>query len=92
MNQFKSIDFKGNKQALKVAKDFDYIVNNLWSTYSEAKGIRRWREIGKGIPSEFHRNILTEIGHVECGHGREQALMAVKTEMVKYLRFLIDEA
>jgi hypothetical protein len=89
MNQFNSIDFKGNKQALSIAKDFDYILNNLWSTYSEYKGRRRWNEVSKDIPSDFHRKILTEIGHVESGHGREQALMAVKSEMVKYLHYLI---
>lgn len=88
MNQFKTIDFKGNKQAINVAKDFDFILNNLWCTYSESKGKKRWNEISKDIPSEFYRKILTEIGHVESGHGREQALMAVKSEMVNYLRYL----
>lgn len=92
MNQFNFIDFKGNKQALKVAQDFDYILNNLWSTYSNSKGIRRWREIQTNIQSDFYRKVHTEIGHVECGHGREQALMAVKTEMVKYLEFLISKS
>lgn len=38
MNQFKLIDFKGNKQAIQVAEDFDYILNNLWCTYSESNG------------------------------------------------------
>ena len=90
MNQFKSIDFKNNKVALSVAKDFDYILNNIWSTYSEPKGISRWREIRGDIPNGFQRKIATEIGHVEIGHGREQALMATKSEMEEYLYYLIN--
>lgn len=89
MNQFNSIDFKGNKKAVSAAEDFDYILNNLWSTRSEEKGISHWRKICSGIPSPFHGQIHTEIGHVRSGHGREQALMATKSEMVKYLEHLI---
>lgn len=89
MNQFKSIDFKSNKQAINIAQDFDYILNNIWSTYSESKGIRRWREVCETIPSPFHSKIYTEIGHVASGHGREQALMAVKSEMESYLRYIL---
>lgn len=89
MNQFNSLDFKGNKQIIEIAKDFDYVLNNLWSTHSQNKGISRWRLIGKSIPSVFYQRIATEIAHVELGHGREQALMAVKSEMVKYLQHMI---
>ena len=90
MNQFNNINFKNNKQVLAIAKDFDYILNNLWSTYSEEKGIRRWREISNIIPKEFQRSISIEIGHVQIGHGRNQALLAVKDEMISYLLYLIN--
>lgn len=89
MNQFKAIDFKNNKNALSIAKDFDYILNNLWSTYSEQKGLKSWREIRGEIPNEYQRKIAIEIGHVEIGHGREQALMATKSEMEEYLKHLL---
>lgn len=89
MNQFNSIDFKNNKKALMMAEDFDYILNNIWSTYSQEKGRKRWNEICKQIPNEFSRKIFIEIGHVELGHGREQALMAVKSEMIGYLEYLL---
>lgn len=89
MNQFKSIDFNNNKNALDIAEDFDYILNNIWSTYSQEKGRKRWNEICKQIPNVFSRKIFIEIEHVQLGHGREQALMAVKSEMVKYLKYLI---
>lgn len=89
MNQFKEFDFNGNEQALEVAKDFDYILNNIWSTYSEAKGVKRWKEIKGRIPYHFSRGISIEMIHVELGYGREQALMAVKHEMIKYLEYLI---
>lgn len=91
MNQFRTVDFKGNKQAINIAKDFDYILNNLWCTYSEAKGRKRWNKISGVIPSKFYSKILTEIGHVESGHGREQSLMAVKSEMVKYLNYIVHD-
>lgn len=89
MNQFKKIDFKGSKQALRVAKDFDYILNNLWSTYSEANGRRHWSKICKDIPLLWKLRISLEIAHVEGGHGREQSLMAVKDRMIEYLNHLI---
>lgn len=89
MNQFRSIDFKNNENALRIAIDFDYILNNLWSTYSEGKCVRRWREMASKIPSVFYMSISIEISHVRCGHGREQALMAVKEEMTQCLKYLI---
>jgi len=88
MNQFGYYNkqLKKCSHAWKIANDFDYILNNIWCTYSFAKGKIRWREISPTIPDEFNKKIFTELCHVELGHGIEQARMAVKSEMEKYLQ------
>ena len=92
MNQFNDINIKikPKKSAYSIAKEFDYILNNIWCTYSFKKGFSKWREIRNGIPNPFYEKINTEIYHVESGYGKEQALMAVKSEMKNYIRYLLN--
>jgi len=92
MNQFSNYNeqLKKCSRAWQIANEFDFILNNIWCTYSFEKGNKKWREIGKDIPSPFYEKICIEMGHVELGHGREQALMAVKSEMSKYIDFLLN--
>lgn len=84
MNQFNKMKIHSNKS--KIANDFDYILNNMWCTYSEDKAVGRWRNICKQLDKESYRKISIEIEHVQLGHGREQALMALKAEMINYLQ------
>ena len=73
-----------------IAQDFDYILNNIFCTYSFNKGKTKWREINSTIPNQFRQNISLEIYHVESGHGIDQARLAVKSEMEKYIEYLIS--
>jgi len=50
----------------------------------------KWREIRSTIPNPFRQNISLEIYHVELGHGIDQARLAVKNEMEKYIEYLIS--
>ena len=86
MNQFKEYEEK-----LKIANDFDYILNNIWCTYSFHKGKKRWREVARYIPESFRCKISIEMGHVWLGHGIDQARLAVKNEMKKYLDYLLSD-
>ena len=71
------------------ALSFNQIINNIFCTYSFPKGKTKWREIAITIPEPFRRKIYTEIYHVESGHGIVQARLAVKSEMEKYIEYLI---
>lgn len=78
-----------DKNILKIIKELDNILDDIWCTYSFEKGRKRWREIAKNIPSPFISKIDTEIGHVYCGHGIIQARLAVKSEMSAYIEYLL---
>ena len=80
---------KKDTEIKSIVSDFDYILNNMWCTYSFAKGKSRWLVVGKKVAYPYNMKISTEIGHVENGHGKEQALMALRTEMTKYIDSLI---
>ncbi|HBY20962.1 MAG TPA: hypothetical protein DEG71_08130 [Clostridiales bacterium] len=88
LNQFKNYksQLKSISNLHKIANDFDYILNNIFCTYSFNKGKTKWREISSTIPKPFRQNnISLEIYHVESGHGIDQARLAVKSEMEKYI-------
>jgi len=91
LNQFSnySSQLKSISNLYSIAQDFDYILNNIFCTYSFPKGKTKWREISLTIPEPFRRKIYTEIYHVELGHGIDQARLAVKDEMEKYMKYLI---
>ena len=91
MNQFSEYKFKRNTFSHEMASYFDFILNNIWSTYSFEKGKSMWRSVESLIDSPYRDKILIEINHVELGHGREQSLMAVKSEMKKYLEYLLQK-
>ena len=91
LNQFSNYksQLKSISNVYSIAQDFDYILNNIFCTYSFNKGKSKWREISSQIPKPFRQNISTEIYHVESGHGIDQARLAVKSEMEKYIEYLI---
>jgi enoyl-[acyl-carrier-protein] reductase (NADH) len=93
MNQFGNYEpqLKKCSEAWKIANDFDYILNNIWCTYSFEKGKTRWKEIKSQIPESYRFRIDIEIDHVWLGHGIDQARMTVKDEMEKYLDYLNSE-
>ena len=92
MNQFKEYEEKLKKcsKAMKIADDFDYILNNIWCTYSFHKGKKKWREIARDIPESFRCKISIEMGHVWLGHGIDQARLEAKSAMKKYLDYLLS--
>jgi hypothetical protein len=87
MNQFSKYKNQLNNisETWTIANDFDYILNNIWCTYSFEKGYSRWRKIGSQIPEPYRSKIGIEINHVRLGHGIDQARLAVKNEMEKYI-------
>ena len=91
LNQFSNYksQLKSISNVYKIANDFDYILNNIFCTYSFPKGKTKWREICSTIPNPFRQNISIEIYHVESSHGIDQARLAVKSEMEKYIEYLI---
>ena len=91
LNQFSNYksQLKSISNVYSIAQDFDYILNNIFCTYSFPKGKTKWREISSTIPNPFRQNIYIEIYHVELGHGIDQARLAVKSEMEKYIEYLI---
>lgn len=91
MNQFNKYKNEISKKSniWTVINDFDYILNSIWSVYSFEKGKSKWLSIQSEIDPDYSRKINIEIGHVEIGHGKEQALMSVKDEMEKYIEYLI---
>ncbi len=93
MNQFDKYkeQLKNTSEVWKLANDFDYILNNIWCTYSFEKGNKRWKEISLQIPETYRFKINVEMNHVWLGHGVNQARLAVKDEMEKYLDYLISK-
>ena len=93
MNQFKKYEeqLKDISEAWKIANDFDYILNNIWCVRSFHKGKGRWMDIIKIIPQPFKTSINVEMEHVYLGHGIEQARAAVKSEMNKYIEYLLEK-
>lgn len=91
MNQFNKYasQLKGISEAWSIANDFDYILNNIWCTYTFEKGKKRWREIQSQIPEPYRFRIDIEMDHVWLEHGIDQARLAVKSEMEKYLDYLM---
>jgi len=91
LNQFSNYksQLKSISNIYSIANDFDQILNNIFCTYSFPKGKTKWREISSQIPKPFRQNISLEIYHVESGHGIDQARLAVKSEMEKYIEWLI---
>ena len=90
LNQFSNYksQLKTISNLYTTAQDFNYILNNIFCTYSFPKGKTKWREIAVTIPNPFRQNISLEIYHVESGHGVNQARLAVKSEMKKYIEWL----
>ena len=94
MNHFKkySNQCKKNTAIKELISDFDYILDNIWCTYSFEKGRRRWNEVGLHIAPAYAMSITREIEHVWLGHGMDQAIrLAVKHEMEKYIEHLLNE-
>jgi len=91
LNQFSNYksQLKSMSNVYSIAQDFDYILNNIFCTYSFHKGKTKWREIQLQIPEPYRFRISIEIDHVESGHGIDQARLAVKSEMEKYIEYLI---
>lgn len=75
----------------EMANDFDYILNNAWCTYSFSKARKKFNEIRKDIPEPYHFKISIEMDHVELGHRINQARLALKDEMSKYIDYLLNE-
>ena len=52
LNQFSSYksQLKSIPNVYSIAQDFDYILNNIFCTYSFNKGKTKWREIQLQIP------------------------------------------
>jgi len=92
LNQFSNYksQLKSISNVYSTALSFNYILNNIFCTYSFPKGKSKWREISSTIPEPFRRKIYTEISHVELGHGIDQARLAVKSEMEKYVEYMIN--
>lgn len=93
MNHFKKYSDQCRKNATikELIHDFDYILDNIWCTYSFKKGRRRWNKIVLNIHNEYAKRIIIEMQHVLIGHGVEQAKLAVKDEMEKYIEYLLDK-
>lgn len=93
MNQFNkySEQLKKIGKAREISYVFDYILNNIWCTYSFYEGKMQWKDIEAEIPEPFRSHIALEISHVELGYGIQQARLAVKDEMEKYIDYLIKE-
>jgi len=91
LNQFQN--YKSQLSSISnlytTALSFNQILNNIFCTYSFPKGKTKWKEISSTIPEPFRKKISTEIYHVESGHGIDQARLAVKSEMEKYIEYLI---
>jgi len=92
LNQFSKYksQLKSTPNLYKITQDLNQILNNIFCTYSFPKGKTKWREISSTIPNPFRQNISLEIYHVESGHGIDQARLAVKSEMEKYIEYLIS--
>jgi len=91
LNQFSNYksQLKSTPNLYIIVSDLSQILNNIFCTYSFPKGKTKWREISSTIPNPFRQNISIEIYHVESGHGIDQARLAVKSEMEKYIEWLI---
>jgi len=91
LNQFSNYksQLKPLSNVYSTALSFNCILNNIFCTYSFPKGKTKWREISSTIPDEFRKKIYIEIYHVESGYGIDQARLAVKSEMEKYIQYLI---
>jgi len=97
--QLKSIPNKSKSNKATISNitntlnDFNQILNNIFCTYSFPKGKTKWREISSTIPNQFRQNpISLEIYHVESGHEIDQARLAVKNEMEKYIEWLVGNS
>ena len=86
-NKYKE-QIKHNRRIADIVNDFDYILNNMWCSYSFGKGYKRWKEISNKIDIYYRNKISTEIGHVDIGHGKQQALIALREEMINYIDHL----
>jgi len=92
LNQFSKYksQLKSIPNVYSIVSDLNQILNNIFCTYSFPKGKTKWREISSQIPDQFRKNISLEIYHVESGHGIDQARLVVKSEMEKYIEYLIN--
>jgi len=91
LNQFSNYksQLKSISNVYSIVSDLNQTLNNIFCTYSFNKGKTKWREISSQIPKPFRQNISLEIYHVESGHGIDQARLAVKDEMEKYVEWLV---
>jgi len=94
LNQFSNYksQLKSILNIYSIATSLNQILNNIFCTYSFPKGKTKWREISSTIPNPFRQNISLEIYHVELGHGIDQARLAVKSEMERYIEYLIGNS
>jgi hypothetical protein len=69
----------------KLKKLLNQFLNKAWCTYSEQSARKLWKEIAPHIPYQYAIHIQTEWEHVKLGHGIDQARMALKTEINKFI-------
>lgn len=93
MNQFQKYEeqLKKDKDIYSIALELDNMLNQMWCKYSFESGYKLWRDISKWVEDPYRSNIRTEIGHITLGHGLKQARLALKSEIEKYIVFLINK-
>jgi hypothetical protein len=69
----------------KLIRLLNQFLNKAWCTYSEQSARKLLKQVAPHIPSEYLRRIETEWQHVTLGHGIDQARMALKTEVNKFI-------
>ncbi len=65
----------------ELIKKLDMFLNKAWCIHSLQSARALYREIIPFIPEPYNRSISTEWGHVQMGHGIEQARLALKDEI-----------
>jgi len=76
------MNFKGVNETEFLLNRF---VQKAWCSYSEQIAENIWKEVSGRIPEPYKTKIAIEWGHVQMGHGRQQALSALKEEVDKFI-------
>lgn len=71
-----------NKELIEMLNRF---INKAWCTYSEQTAREILRDVSPYIPKEYLIPIQAEWGHVQMGHGIEQARRALKDEVNNFI-------
>lgn len=88
-NKFNHINFKDNSLAIELAKEFDFILENVSNKFLYQKGLYRWTRVVDKVEMPHKKAIGDSIRKIDGAINAKEVVLTLKNEMELYLLKLI---